>query len=131
MRFLLDTDTCSANLKNHTPVVGKVLLHFGALAVSVVSVGELMTWALRAKAPSGRLPGLQSFLGGVDVLDINVDVAIKFGELRALLFDQGSTVAEMDLFIAATAIVYGLCLVTHNTADFSPVPGLTLDDWWT
>ena len=49
MSFLLDTDTCSAYLKNHRRVVGRVMLHYGGLLVSVVTVGELLTWGLRAK----------------------------------------------------------------------------------
>src|SRR5712691_299207 len=55
MSFLLDTDICSAYLKNDQRVVGKVMLHFGGLHVSVITVGELLTWARRAKAPPSRL----------------------------------------------------------------------------
>jgi predicted nucleic acid-binding protein len=43
MSFLLDTDTCSAYVKNHRGVQDKVVLHFGALYVSVVTAGELLT----------------------------------------------------------------------------------------
>jgi predicted nucleic acid-binding protein len=38
MSFLLDTDLCSAYLKNDRQVVGKVMLHFGGLHVSVVLI---------------------------------------------------------------------------------------------
>ena len=62
MSFLLDTDICSAYLKNHPTVVGKVMLHFGALEVTVVTLGELLTWAKRAKAPPDRLQGVQDFM---------------------------------------------------------------------
>ena len=51
MSFLLDTDICSAYLKNHPLVVKKVMIHFGGLHVSVVTVGELLTWA-RSVEPS-------------------------------------------------------------------------------
>jgi predicted nucleic acid-binding protein len=50
MSFLLDTDICPAYLKNHRRVVGRVMLHFGSLYVSAVTLGELMVWAKRAKA---------------------------------------------------------------------------------
>jgi tRNA(fMet)-specific endonuclease VapC len=59
MSFLLDTDICSAYLKDDPIVVGRVMLHYGGLNVSVITVGELLTWALRAKAPPDRLRGIQ------------------------------------------------------------------------
>lgn len=39
------------------------------------------------------------------------------------------TGAELDLFIAAVALVHNLTLVTHNTKDYANIPGLTLEDW--
>ena len=62
---------------------------------------------------------------------LNVDdpVAQKAGELGALLLDRGLPIATPDLLIAATALVHGLSLVTHNTQDFIHIPGLTVEDW--
>jgi tRNA(fMet)-specific endonuclease VapC len=34
-----------------------------------------------------------------------------------------------DLQIASIALQHGLTLVTHNTREFSRIPGLKLDDW--
>ena len=34
-----------------------------------------------------------------------------------------------DLIIAATAVVHGLTLVTHNVGHFSHLPTLALQDW--
>jgi predicted nucleic acid-binding protein len=129
MSFLVDTDICSAYLKNDRMVAGKVLLHFGSLHVSVVTVGELLTWALRAKAPAARLQGVQDFLKAATVLDVTRAVAEKFGELRAGLLDQGLVVGEMDLLNAAVALIHNLTLVTHNVADYVNVPGLSVVDW--
>jgi tRNA(fMet)-specific endonuclease VapC len=94
-----------------------------------VTVGELYTWALRAKAPPRRLQSLVDLLDDVIVLDVTGVVGRKFGELRAALFDAGTPAPEMDLLIAATAIVHELTLVTHNVQDFANVPGLTVQDW--
>jgi len=63
------------------------------------------------------------------VLAVTEAVGKKFGELRAALFDAGTPAPEMDLLIAATAIVHGLILVTDNVRDFAAVPGLTVQDW--
>src|SRR5438105_4674438 len=103
MSFLLDTDICSAYLKNDRTVVGRVMLHYGGLIVSVITVGELLTWALRANAPANRLQGVRDFLKAVTVLDATRPVAEKFGQVRADLLDRGLSVGGMDLLNAATA----------------------------
>ena len=51
------------------------------------------------------------------------------GEVRATLEQAGTPVGPNDLLIAAIALANGLTLVTHNTAEFSLVPGLALEDW--
>jgi tRNA(fMet)-specific endonuclease VapC len=129
MSFLLDTDICSAYLKNDPRVVAKVMLHFGGLHVSVITVGELLTWARRARAPRARLHGVSDFLAASTIHEIDYAVADKFGELRADLFDRGITIGEMDLLNASAALVLNLTMVTHNVQDFAAIPGLTLEDW--
>src|SRR6266849_5643905 len=96
MSFLLDTDICSAYLKNNPVVVGRVMLHYGGFHVSVIMVGELMTWALRARASPNRLKGIQDMLKGSNILEVTLSIAEKFGEIRAGLLDRGITVGEMD-----------------------------------
>jgi tRNA(fMet)-specific endonuclease VapC len=127
--FLLDTDTCSAHLKQKGAVTRKFLQYAGRLHVSVITLGELLTWALRAKAPPRRSQGIQTLLNDVTVLTVSEDIARQFGHLRAHLLDAGRPTPEMDLWIAATALVHGLTVVTHNTHDFAHIPGLTIDDW--
>src|SRR5271155_76101 len=129
MSFLLDTDICSAYLKNDPTVVNKVMLHFGGLHLSVVTVGELLTWARRAKASPKRILSVRKLQLASTIHDIDLSVADKFGELRASLMDQGITVGEMDLLNASVALVHNLAMVTHNTKDYSNIPGLVLEDW--
>jgi predicted nucleic acid-binding protein len=129
MSLLLDTDTCSYYLKNDPGVVGHVMLHYGSLNVSVITVSELLTWAMRAKAPPERLKGVRDLVKGSTVLEVTLPVAEKFGEIRASLLDRGLTIGPMDLLNAATALVHGATLVTHNVKDYANIPGLTTDDW--
>jgi tRNA(fMet)-specific endonuclease VapC len=129
LSFLLDTDTCSAYVKGNARLASRFVQYGGGLHISAVTLGELLTWALRTNAPPRRQHDVQNLLNQVTVLDVTPDVAAKFGQIRAALFDAGTPAPELDLLIAATALVHGLTLVTHNTADFNNVPGLSQTDW--
>ena len=129
MSFLLDTDLCSAHLRGERSVFSKFVQHSGQLHVSAITVGELYSWVLRSKAPPDRLQLLQRFLMGANFLPINAEVAHRFGVLRAELFDKGLPTMSTDLFIAATALVHNLTLVTHNARHFQNVPDLSVEDW--
>lgn len=105
MSYLIDTDTCSAQLKRKGAVTGKFLQYMGRRHVSSITVGELYTWALRAKAPPQRLRSLLDLLDDVTILDVTEEVARKFGEVRAGLLDVGRPAPDLDLLIACTALV--------------------------
>jgi tRNA(fMet)-specific endonuclease VapC len=129
MSFLLDTDICSAYLRGRNPVANRFIQYGGRLSVSAVSLGELYTWTLRARASPARMQSLLDMLPLVSVIDVNADVARKFGELDAHLLDHGLSASEIDLLNAATALVYDLTFVTHNVRDFVNIPGLRVADW--
>ncbi len=52
-----------------------------------------------------------------------------FVALRRHLESIGEMIGPYDMQIAAIALANGCTLVTHNTAEFSRVPGLVLEDW--
>ena len=130
MSFLVDTDICSAYMKGNHDVWQRFMQYRGQLHVSVITEGELFTWALRAKAAPKRLQTLLDLLNDMTVLDVTTEIGRKFGALRAALLDAGQVTPEMDLFIAATALVHNLTLVTHNVQDFTHLAGLTVQDWF-
>ncbi len=127
--YLIDTDICSAHLRSVAAVTNRFVQNSGGLHISVLTLGELLSWTLRSKSPPKYQQGLLKLLSDVTVLDVNQAVARRFGEVRAQLLDRGQPVAAVDLMIAATALVHGLAVVTHNTQHFSKVPGLTVEDW--
>ena len=55
--------------------------------------------------------------------------AEEYGKVRAHLAALGTLIGPNDLMIAAIALANNMVLVTNNTAEFSRVPGLTLEDW--
>ena len=52
------------------------------------------------------------------LLDVNEDVLVIWRRLVEQGKEMRYTFPQPDLFIAATAILHDLCVVTRNTADF-------------
>lgn len=125
----MDNDNCSAYLKLNPKVINRFLQYGGRLHISTVTLAELFTWAKRAKASPKRLRGVVDLRNDVRVLPVDEAIAEQFGDIRAPLLDAGLHAPQLDLLLAATALVHGLTLVTHNTKDFAAIPGLALDDW--
>jgi len=129
MSFLIDTDTCSAHLRGDGRVSSRFLQYTGRLYLSMITRGELLCWTLRRNSSERYHEGLQQFLFDVKCLPIDESVADRFGEVRAGLLDAGQPIAPFDVMIAATALVHGLAVVTHNRKHFDPIPGLLVEDW--
>ena len=55
--------------------------------------------------------------------------ADQYALIRADLEGRGQLIGANDLLISAIALAHDLTLVTHNTAEFSRVVGLQLEDW--
>ncbi len=66
---------------------------------------------------------LEVAFSAIEKLDVSEQVAGKATELR-----QQRRMGLGDSIIAATAIVNGLCLVTHNTQDFDWIDELAITD---
>ncbi len=63
-------------------------------------------------------------------IDLGIDSAERAGQLRASMRLAGMPIGEYDLLIAGIALANKLTVVTHNTREFSRVPGLQLEDWY-
>jgi tRNA(fMet)-specific endonuclease VapC len=62
---------------------------------------------------------------------VMIDHAVldRAAELYAALRTSGQLIEDADLLIAAIALVYDMTLVTNNTAHFTRIPGLQVEDW--
>jgi predicted nucleic acid-binding protein len=67
-------------------------------------------------------------LASATVLDIDARVADEAGRIGADLLRRGTTVATVDLLIAATAKVNGCVLVTRDAA-FTRIPNLAVETY--
>lgn len=129
MSFLLDTNICSAHLKDDRVLFHRFVQHAGNLYVSQIILAELYSWAYGAQNPAKRLNRIGRLLPDLKISRFDERAAEEFGRVSADLRRKGATVGGFDLLIAATAKVEGHVLVTHNTRDFQAIPGLAVVDW--
>ena len=96
---------------------------------STVTVAELQAWLLRKKTPRRHKQAYARLRQDLIILDVDEGIALRAGEIVAALSDRGMASKTPDMLLAATALLYRLTLVTHNTRDFTNVPGLPVVDW--
>ena len=90
---------------------------------------ELYYGAYRSGRRAQNLLLLEGLFASFTSLPFDGAAARACGELRAALADQGKPIGPYDSQIAAIALTHQLMLVTHNTAEFGRVAGLTVEDW--
>lgn len=133
MRFLLDTNAWIGHLRQTSPTVTQHLSKHPASDVVLCSVvlGELL-YGAEHSGPLHRAANLAlvaRLRQQYHSLPFDDPAAEEYGRVRAHLASQGTPIGPNDLLIAAIALANKLALVTHNTAEFSRVPGLMIEDW--
>ena len=131
MKYLLDTNTCIQFLRhrtNSTIAARLAATSAGEVTLCSVVVAELLFGALRSRDPAKNLADVRALVARFGSLEFDDLSAEEYATIKADLAAKGTPIGPNDLLIAAIALVNGLTLVTHNTAEFSRVVGLTLDD---
>jgi tRNA(fMet)-specific endonuclease VapC len=95
-------------------------------AISVITVSELLHGVLRATGArrARRRAFVEHLLGELRAIPITEPVARVHADIWAALAARGAVIGAHDLWIAATALAYGLGVATRNVADFERVEGL-------
>lgn len=123
MSYLIDTDWIISFLNGRPAAVEFVgSLHVEQIHVSVVSCGEVLEGVQHPDA-SDKLRQFASLASELSLLPVNLNVAQAYARERARLRATGMLVPENDLWIAATALVHDLQLVSGDQ-HFSRIHGL-------
>ncbi|MCH9649484.1 MAG: type II toxin-antitoxin system VapC family toxin [Deltaproteobacteria bacterium] len=126
MRILLDTNAYSALRRGH-PVVAERVRRAQKLFLSVVVIGELQYGFRQGSRCEENLRDLEAFLDHpyVQILQVTLTTADRFGRLAATLRRKGRAVPSNDLWIAAQAMETGAELMTFDS-HFQAIDGLAL-----
>jgi len=120
--YLIDTDWIIDYLKGREKAVKALQSLFEEeLYVSIISLAEIYEGITETKNKEKAVKALDDFLSCVAILNINIEICQKFGEIRNILRKEGKLIGNFDILIAATAIVNDLEIVTDNKEDFSKI----------
>jgi predicted nucleic acid-binding protein len=121
--FLPDTSVLIDTLKRkpaRTKLLRRILSQGHSLACCAVTVGEIYSGMHPAEAVI-----TEELLSTLLWVETPFTVARKAGALRYEWARKGITLTLTDTLIAATALHYGLTLITDNRKDF-PMPDLNI-----
>jgi tRNA(fMet)-specific endonuclease VapC len=131
MIYLLDTNVCIHLLnEKQSRVIQNFRQHNPAdIALCSVVKAELLYGARRSQRMGVNLQLLKAFFAPLQSLPFDDECAEHYGQIHADLLIQGKPIGPNDTLIAAIARTHDATLVTHNTAEFSRVAGLRMEDW--
>ena len=126
--FATDANTIIYYFKGNPNVIRRLLSTPPRdFAIPAVVLYELEVGTAHASA---RRDALNALVRVSRVLPFDEQAAKRAAVIRNELAGKGQLIGPLDALIAATAIVNGATLVTHNAAEFGRVPGLLLEDWF-
>ena len=130
LRYLLDTNIVIYVIKRR-PIAALELFnqHAGHMAISAITLAELLHGAEKSNAPSRSLMVIEDFCSRLEVLPYGLKAAAHYGQIRSALEFKRQCIGVNDLHIAAHARSEGLILVSNNTREFERVDALQLENW--
>jgi tRNA(fMet)-specific endonuclease VapC len=94
------------------------------LAISVVTYGEVTEGVLYSQQRAVNHQRWHDFLAPFDIIDVTLEIAEVWADIRGFLRKEGNVVPDNDLLIASTALRFGMTVVTRNIRHFGRVVGL-------
>ena len=95
-------------------------------AISIISFAEVYEGIYRFEGGKRKEleENFQDFLTGIQILNIDENIAGIFAEKRAKLRKENKLIDNFDLLIGSTALYYNLELLTNNVKHFGRVESL-------
>ena len=132
-KYILDTCTWIEYFHHRHGVRDHVeQLFTSQIYASEVTLAELTYGAINSGDYERHIREPQILRCNVTIYDIS-DVFEEYGQIRCALKkirkDLDREVGQFDMLIGATALHYGLTVVTDNLKHFSLMPGVKCENW--
>jgi tRNA(fMet)-specific endonuclease VapC len=96
------------------------------LVVSFMTVAELDRWGLERNWGTDRIARMEAHLRRFVIYPFDRPLCRTWAEISDSCKRKGRPISTADAWIAATAKLHNMPLVTHNRRDYEAVAGLTL-----
>ena len=127
--ILLDTDVCIEILRGNKEVIKRRAEYSDDVAISFMTACELFFGASKSSNPDRNKDLVEEFLLTIEIIDGDLSVAEKFGEIKTQLQQAGTSVADADVLVASTALCRNVSLITGNTRHYGRIEGLNIENW--
>ena len=128
-KYMLDTNSWIEYFKNRNGVAEYVdALPRTQLCASEITVAELIYGAYNSKNFEKHYREAMWLKNNIEIYPIS-DALDDYGDIRFATKRKGNPIGQFDLLIGATARHYDLTVVTDNLKDFSPMPGVKIENW--
>jgi tRNA(fMet)-specific endonuclease VapC len=133
LSYLLDSNSWIAYLRWQNPGVAAGLKQHPADEILLCSVVLAELWYGAERSDPNRSANNYALVDHLEAkyqsLPFDNRSAREYALIRAHLSSIGQPIGPNDTMIAAIARNNNATLVTHNTTEFSRVPGLLIEDW--
>jgi tRNA(fMet)-specific endonuclease VapC len=129
--IFLDTNILSYYFNGNVKIKDKIIETLNKnekICLTIINVYEILK-GFRWRRNKRKEELFQEFLKEVTVCTIDNEVINIASEIYADLRNNGKTIGDADILIAAIVINYNGTLISNNIKHYENITGLTLQDW--
>ena len=127
MSVVIETDVTSFIFKRDTRT-GLYRRHLSRFPyfISFMTLAEMRRWALEQNWGVAKCEELEEYLSTYLIVFADDDLCNLWAEAKNSAKQNGKPIDTADAWVAATALLLNVPLITHNRTHFEGVEGLTI-----
>ena len=130
MKYILDTNICIYWLKGNSQIETRAMFAgFNTISISFITLSELYYGAYKSQRVNENLGVIKTLEQKLTVIESDALICAAFGKIKSSLENQGKTIDDADIFIAACAVATETTLVTNNEKHFKRIKKLSIENW--
>ncbi len=128
--ILIDLAGRSARLRKRAlDKLSEIVNRNETIVTTRFNIAELYIGIAHSDDPRAEETVVRGLIADLGILEFDDKAAWLFGQITAHLQNLGRPVGDMDVLIAATAMVAGHSMITRDISHFANIPQLTVEEY--